>query len=128
MPVLAGIFLPYGSVIIVIVKMVALTSHNDRALMLGLYQDHYCLVRKVIHKITQDSNSDEDLSSDTYIKLIRNISSLRILNCRKTVAYLVYTARSVAVDLSHVGTCKTNMCITAKIPTWPKTSLTLQLL
>ena len=74
MPVLAGIFLPYGSVIIVIVKMVALTSHNDRALMLGLYQDHYCLVRKVIHKITQDSNSDEDLSSDTYIKLIRNIS------------------------------------------------------
>ena len=83
---------------IVIVMMAALTSPDDRAMMLGLYQDHYSLVRKVIYGITRDASSVEDLINDTYIKLIRNISALRALNCRKTVAYLVYTARSVAID------------------------------
>ena len=78
--------------------MAALTDPDDRALILDLYQDHYSLVRKVIYGITRDASRVEDLINDTYIKLIINISSLRTLNCRKTVAYLVYTARSVAID------------------------------
>ena len=81
-----------------IVMMAALTDPDDRALILNLYQDHYSLVRKVIYGITRDASRVEDLINDTYIKLIINISALRTLNCRKTVAYLVYTARSVAID------------------------------
>lgn len=81
-----------------IVMLAALADSDDRALILDLYQDHYSLVRKVIYGITRDASSVEDLINDTFVKLIRNISVLRTLNCRKTVAYLVYTARSVAID------------------------------
>ena len=98
MPAHTGIFISHWSVIILIVMMAALTCPDDRSLMLGLYQDHYSLVRKVIYGITRDASSVEDLINDTYIKLIRNISTLRTLNCCKTVAYLVYTARSVAIN------------------------------
>ena len=76
----------------------ALTDHDDRELMLSLYQNFYGLVRNTVYGITRDTNNLEDLINDTYVKLIRNISALRPLNCRKTVAYLVYTARSVAID------------------------------
>lgn len=81
-----------------IVMLAALADPDDRALILDLYQDHYSLVRKVIYGITRDASSVEDLINDTFVKLIKNISVLRTLNCRKTVAYLVYTARSVAIN------------------------------
>ena len=49
-------------------------------------------MRKVIYGITRDAGSVEDLINDTFVKSIRNISALNTLNCRKIVAYLVYTA------------------------------------
>ena len=86
------------------VLLATLTDESDRELILVLYRNHYALVCKVIYGITRDRNNIEDLINDSYIRLIKNISTLRALDCHKTVAYLVYTARSVAINyISHRG-------------------------
>ena len=86
------------------VLLVTLTDESDRELIIVLYRNHYALVRKVIYGITRDRNNIEDLINDSYIRLIKKISTLRALDCHRTVAYLVYTARSVAINyISHRG-------------------------
>lgn len=86
------------------VLLATLTDESDKDFILGLYRNHYALVRQVIYGITRDRDDLEDLINDSYIRLIKNVSTLQALDCHKTVAYLVYTARSVAINYSsHRG-------------------------
>lgn len=86
------------------VLLATLTDESDREFIFGLYRNHYALVRKVIYGITRDSNNIEDLINDSYIRLIEKIFTLRALDCHKTVAYLVYTAKNVAINhIRHRG-------------------------
>ncbi|EHL07520.1 Sigma-70 region 2 [Desulfitobacterium hafniense DP7] len=78
--------------------LTGIKDDSDRAFILSLYQDYYGLVRKKIFDITRDQESLEDLINDTFIKLIEKISVIRTLECCKTAAYVVYTARSVAIN------------------------------
>jgi len=86
------------------VLLATLTDESDKDFILGLYRNHYALVRQLIYGITRDRDDLEDLINDSYIRLIKNVSTLQALDCHKTVAYLVYTARSVAINYSsHRG-------------------------
>lgn len=76
----------------------ALADDNDRTFVLKLYQEYYGLVRKTAYNLTKDSDSSEDLINDTFIKLINKISVLRTLDCCRVAAYVVYTARGVAIN------------------------------
>ena len=78
--------------------LTGIKDDSDRAFILSLYQDYYGLVRKKIFDITRDQESLEDLINDTFIKLMEKISLIRTLECCKTAAYVVYTARSVAIN------------------------------
>ena len=78
--------------------LTVLTDPDDRELVLDLYEKHRSYVSKRIYRLTGDKNNLEDLVSETFIRLIKNISTIRELDCRKRVAYLVYISRSVAIE------------------------------
>ena len=81
-----------------LMMLAVLSDPDDRDFMMNLYQDYSRLVRSTIYKVTYDTYSTEDLVGDTYIKLIEKVSLLRTLSCRKTATYVVYTARSIAIN------------------------------
>jgi RNA polymerase sigma-70 factor (ECF subfamily) len=81
------------------VIIAALADDNDKAFILNLYHGYYGLVRKTVYNITHDMDVIEDLINDTFIKLIEKISLIRTLDSCKTTSYIVYTSRSVAINL-----------------------------
>lgn len=78
--------------------MKAKADQNTRAFMLELYHAYYGLVYKKIVAVTQETDSIEDLINDTFVRLIEKAFLLRTLERRKVVAYIAYTARSVAIN------------------------------
>jgi RNA polymerase sigma-70 factor (ECF subfamily) len=76
----------------------AMEGYDDKAFMLNLYNDYYGLVRKTIYSITRNANDAEDLTNDTFIKLIEKVSLIRTLDSCRLAAYVVYTSRSVAIN------------------------------
>lgn len=81
-----------------ILLLASIKDDEDRLFILNLYQEYYGLVRSSILKITHDMDHVEDLINDTFIRLIGKVSVLRNLNSCKTATYVVYTARSVAIN------------------------------
>ena len=81
-----------------VMMIISELADDDKAFMLKIYQDYYGLVRKTIYDITYDFGNLEDLINDTFLKLIEKLSVIRSLNSCKTAAYVVYTARSVAIN------------------------------
>ncbi len=71
---------------------------DDREFMLDLYQRYYRYVRKTIYGLIWENADIEDLISDVFIRLIDKIPVLRTLTGCKTTSYVVYTARSVAIN------------------------------
>jgi len=78
--------------------LTAIEDDDDRTFMLNLYQDYYALVRSTVYKVMRCENDIDDLVEDTFVKLIEKISLLRKFDCCKTAAYVVYTAKSVAIN------------------------------
>lgn len=76
----------------------SMESDDDKAFMIDLYKDYYGLVRKTVYNIIHDADHAEDLTNDTFLKLIEKISSIRTLDSCKMAAYVVYTSRSVAIN------------------------------
>ncbi|TEB04876.1 RNA polymerase sigma factor YlaC [Pelotomaculum schinkii] len=76
----------------------ALEGDDDKAFMMNLYNDYYGLVRKTVYNITHDADYAEDLTNDTFSKLIEKISLIRTLDSCKLAAYVVYTSKSVAIN------------------------------
>lgn len=73
-------------------------NDDDKAFMLYLYESYYPLVRKTIYGIIHDVKDIDDLTNDIFIKLIEKISLIRDFDCCKTVSYVVFTSRSVAIN------------------------------
>ena len=75
-----------------------LEDENDKEFMLNLYQNYYALARGTIYKIMRCENDLDDLVEDTFVKLLEKIPLLRTFDCCRTASYVVYTARSVAIN------------------------------
>ena len=82
----------------IMLAIAAMKGDDDKAFMLNLYNDYYGLVRKTVYSITRNTNEAEDLTNDTFIKLIEKVSLLRTLDSCRLAAYVVYTSRSVAIN------------------------------
>ena len=76
----------------------AIRDDDDRAFLLNLYTEYYALVKSTVDRVTHGGQDGEDLIEDTFVKLIEKIPLLRTFDCCKTAAYIVYTARSVAIN------------------------------
>jgi len=81
-----------------LVLFATITDPDDRDFMMDLYKVHYGFVRSAILKITGDRDCLEDLTSDTFMKLIGKIAILRTLDCCRLAAYVVYTSRSIGIN------------------------------
>ena len=82
----------------ILVQIMSITDEDDRAFMLKLYQDYYALVRQTVYRIMLNDNDLDDLAEDVFLKLIGKIALLRTLDCCRTASYIVYTAKSVAIN------------------------------
>ncbi|MDO9534516.1 MAG: sigma-70 family RNA polymerase sigma factor [Bacillota bacterium] len=82
----------------IMLMLAAMDGEDDKAFMLNLYKNYYGLVRKTIYSITNDLTNSEDLINGCFIKLIEKVSLLRTFDSSKTNTYVVYTARSVAIN------------------------------
>lgn len=80
------------------ILLAAQFEDDDRAFMLDLYKNYYNLIRKTIYGITHSAGDIEDLIDDVFVKLIEKTMLVRSLDCYKISAYIVYTARSVAIN------------------------------
>ena len=80
------------------VILAAIEDDDDKTYMLNLYQDYYALVRSTVYNVMRCENDIDDLAEDTFVKLIEKTPLLRTFDCCKTVAYVVYTAKSVAIN------------------------------
>ena len=78
--------------------LAAIEDDDDRSFILSLYKDYYALVRSTVYKVMCCENDIDDLVEDTFLKLIKKIPLLRTFDCCKTASYVVYTARSVAIN------------------------------
>ncbi len=82
----------------IMMAIAAMENDDDKTFMLNLYNDYYGLVLKNVYYIARDANQAEDLTNDTFLKLIEKISLIRTLKSCKLAAYVVYTSRSVAIN------------------------------
>ncbi|MVB10863.1 Sigma-70, region 4 [Caprobacter fermentans] len=80
------------------VIIAAIEDDDDKAFMRNLYQDYSALVRSTVYTVMRCENDIDDLAEDVFVKLIEKIPLLRTFDCCKTAAYVVYTARSVAIN------------------------------
>ena len=79
-------------------KMTGCIENDDRTYIMDLYINYYGLVFSKIKNITNSTNDVEDLVNDTFVKLIGKISLLRTLSDYKVTTYIVYTAKSTALN------------------------------
>lgn len=76
----------------------ALDNDSDKEFMLDIYHRYNTLIRKTIYKLIKNPKDLEDLTNETFIKLIEKISTIRDFSCHKLTAYIVYTSKSIAID------------------------------
>jgi RNA polymerase sigma-70 factor (ECF subfamily) len=92
---------------IIMTAVAVLEGDEDKVFMMNLYQEYYGLVKKTVYNITRDADHAADLTNDTFIRLIEKISVIRTLESCKLAAYIVYTARSVAINfIKHLDVQK----------------------
>lgn len=78
--------------------MIAALEEDDRDFMLNLYREYYALARSTVYRVVLRADELEDLTEDVFLKLIEKTSVLRTLDCCRTATYVVYTAKSVAIN------------------------------
>ena len=73
-------------------------NDDDKVFMLNLYEDYYALARSKIYQVMHGGDEVDDLVEDTFVKLLGKIPLLRTFDCCRIASYVVYTARSVAIN------------------------------
>ncbi|MEA4933567.1 MAG: sigma-70 family RNA polymerase sigma factor [Lawsonibacter sp.] len=76
----------------------AIENDSDKDFMLDVYDKYKQLVRKTIYRTLKTSKDIDDVTSETFIKLIEKISIIRSLSCHKLTAYIVITSKNTAID------------------------------
>jgi RNA polymerase sigma-70 factor (ECF subfamily) len=73
-------------------------DNDEQAFIVGIYKDYYGFVKRTVIKITGAHSDLDDLVNDCFLKLIEKTPTLRSLSGEQLVAYIKYTARSVAIN------------------------------
>jgi RNA polymerase sigma-70 factor (ECF subfamily) len=81
-----------------VLNLSVIEDDGERSFFVDLYTNHYGFVKKTVYGIIKDYRDLEDLVDDVYLKLIEKASILRTLNKNKTMTYVYYTAKSIAIN------------------------------
>lgn len=71
---------------------------DDKTFMENLYHKYYRLMFSTAWAYVDDKLSAEEIISDACLALIRNLQTLRTLECNKLTGYIVSTVRNKAFD------------------------------
>jgi RNA polymerase sigma-70 factor (ECF subfamily) len=82
-----------------ILAITAIRDDSERAFMTRLYTDFHALMRKRALAIVGNPEDAEDAVGDACVKLIGKLPTLMALDSCSLPAYIVYTVKSVAIDL-----------------------------
>ena len=80
-------------------KIIPLDDPNDRKFMEDLFQKHDRLILATVKKYVSDVHDQEDATQTVAERLIWYIQKLKQLSPKACNAYIIYTAKSVAMDL-----------------------------
>lgn len=79
-------------------KELVLLSEEDKAFAEDLYEKHKKTIYYTARQVTDDRQLAEDLSQDCWVRLMKNISSIRRMDCCKIDAYIVITVRRLYIN------------------------------
>lgn len=71
---------------------------DDHAFFQQFYEDNKGFIYYIAKKYTNNAADCEDLVQETIVRLIKNISSIRVLDRCKIAKYIVLTVRAVYLD------------------------------
>lgn len=80
------------------VVIMAMTDDDDRAYMEWLYRQYYRLMYSTAWKFFRDKAIVDDIVSDGCLALIKNIQTIKTLECSKLRAYIVSTIRNTSLN------------------------------
>ncbi|MGI6175719.1 MAG: RNA polymerase sigma factor [Christensenellales bacterium] len=86
--------------------LMTLENDDDRDFMLYIYDHYYDLMAKHALQIVQDRSLMEDMVHEAFVKLIKYIKKLRMLESYNLPSYLVYTMRSVCINYLNKSSTK----------------------
>ena len=78
--------------------IMSIENDSDKEFMEWLYKKYYPLMRKKAYEIVMDNRVVEDIINDAIIKLIKNIDTLKKLECHRLTSYIVYTIRNISIN------------------------------
>lgn len=70
----------------------------EKAFAQRLYDEYYALVFHTILKMVSNRHDAQELANDVLVKLFEKIPLLQTFECCTLAAYVVYTARNVAIN------------------------------
>lgn len=76
----------------------SIADPNDQKFFTELYITHRRLMFSTARKYASKPEDQEDIVQAALEKLLRKISTLRLIECCALSAYIVYTVRSAAID------------------------------
>lgn len=71
---------------------------EDRAFMRDLYENHWKTALYTAQRVTPDQQLVNDLVQECFLNLIKNISTVRKLDCCKVDAYIVVVIRRLSIN------------------------------
>ena len=79
-------------------NLTVIEDDGERNFLVDLYTNYYGFVRKTVYGVIKEHTDIEDLIDDVYLKLIEKAPVLKTLNRNRTITYMYYTAKSVAIN------------------------------
>lgn len=76
--------------------ILTIENNDDREFMTQLYLDNQYIMYSEIYKLVQDPWVAEDILQDSLVRLIDKIPTLKTLNTRRQVNYVITTVRNQA--------------------------------
>lgn len=79
-------------------KLIKMCQNGDKDAFHNLINKYHSIVYKFLIKLTEDTNLAEDLTQETFLKVIRNIDKFDLYGKAKFSTYLMTIARNCFID------------------------------
>ena len=79
-------------------------EHNDQKFMKYIFDRYFITMKKKAFEITNNPDAVEDIVSESFLRLIKHIDTLKKLTPQKQAAYVMITVRHTAINYIHHNT------------------------
>ena len=83
---------------LIILAMANIDNEEDQIFMTEIYDNYYSLMYKRALEYVRNEYDAEDIAHELYINIMKNISTLKGLECCTLVAYIVYSVKNTSLN------------------------------